>query len=145
MRNIVYYIVTANSFIAMICTCSLGSVSEKIVFVSSVLTLLALLLMSAYTIACEEDIEEDGESNLKRFLKERGVYESFCRNLSSCRELSFEEYANSIYGCNPISGAFVWSETPEGADYWRRICHKWESKVEGEIFSTLKKRECERT
>ena len=70
MKDIVYYIVMADNFTAMICTCPLGSVTEKIVFVSSALT---LLLLSAYAIACkDEGKEENDKPDFKRFLEKRG-------------------------------------------------------------------------
>lgn len=126
MRDIVYYIVMADAFTAMICTCSLGSVTEKIVFVSSTLT---LLLLSAYAIACEEgEGEEDDKPDFKKFLEKRGAYESFCENLRNQRMLRFEEYIN-LYDHAFVSGAFKWEETPEGSDYWHSVCEEWEREV----------------
>lgn len=125
MRDIVYYIVMADAFIAMICTCSLGSVTEKIVFVSSALT---LLLLSAYAIVCEEgEGEEGGNPYFKRFLEKRGAYEPFCRNLRNQKGLSFEEYMKPYH--HEVSGAFKWAETPEGFDYWDSLYEEWTREV----------------
>ena len=129
MRDIVYYIVMADAFTAMICTCSLGSVAEKIVFVSSALT---LLLLSAYAIACEEgEGEEGGKPDFKRFLEKRGAYEPFCKNLRNQRGLSFEEYTriHTSGFMSFASIAFTWSETPEGFDYWFIVNVDWAREV----------------
>lgn len=126
MRDIVYYIVMADAFTAMICTCPLGSVTEKIVFVSSTLT---LLLLSAYAIACEEGEGEEGDKpDFKRFLEKRGAYESFCKNLRNQRGLSFEEYIGT-HPFDSTSSAFTWSETPEGFDYWFIVYADWTREV----------------
>lgn len=77
MRDIVYYIVMADAFTAMICTCPLGSVAEKIVFVSSALT---LLLLSAYAIACEDrGVKRAASPISKGFLKSGGFMSPFAR------------------------------------------------------------------
>lgn len=128
MRDIVYYIVMADAFTAMICTCPLGSVAEKIVFVSSALT---LLLLSAYAIACEEgEGEEGGKPDFKRFLEKRGTYESFCKNLRNYSGMSFGEYVR-LKPCisDVVATAFAWAETPEGFDYWFIVDADWTREV----------------
>ena len=132
MRDIVYYIVMADAFTAMICTCSLGSVTEKIVFVSSALT---LLLLSAYAIACkDEGKEENDKPDFKRFLEKRGAYEPFCKNLRNQKGLSFEEYMGTLFlELDAVSSAFTWSETLEGIDYWHIVCEAWRREVDNAI------------
>lgn len=126
MRDIVHYIVMADAFTAMICTCPLGSVAEKIVFVSSALT---LLLLSAYAIACEEGEGEDGDKpDFKRFLEKRGAYKSFCKNLRNQRGLIFGEYMRTQF-FDAMSSAFAWSETPEGVEYWHPVYEEWRREV----------------
>lgn len=65
-------------------------------------------------------------SHFFTFLKQHGVYESFMRNCSQfpffgvCAD--FDDLVPVLY----VTHAFVWSETPEGGDYWRHLCNEWD-------------------
>ena len=65
---------------------------------------------------------------LKTFLKENGAFEAFKVNLKKISNWSFKEYSNVMAQnpkSNPINGAFTWSDSPEGIDYWEDLSKKY--------------------
>jgi len=64
----------------------------------------------------------------EEFLKEENCYYEFHGNFDyiSC-DVSFDNEPPEEW----IYGAFIWTETPEGHQFWRKINDKWEDRLEG--------------
>lgn len=62
---------------------------------------------------------------LIRFLKERGAYKAWTRNITEdCRRdgRNLDEKMNSLNRlCNPLSCSFIYDKTPEGARFWCKL------------------------
>lgn len=59
------------------------------------------------------------------FLKQNRVYSSFMRNLSKSSSVSDIRDFDSFNPEDYVDGAFRWSSTPEGLDYWSFLDNKW--------------------
>ena len=74
------------------------------------------------------------DQELKDFLKQEGVYESFLENVE--QDINWRE-VDEIRSIDNIGEAFTWRETErkgEGYDYWKNINNKWcNYKEENEI------------
>ena len=66
---------------------------------------------------------------IAKWLKNQEWYEAFCDNmvLQSRSTEQIYECINGLFYESTISGAFSWSFTPEGDDYWRNINNVFET------------------
>lgn len=78
-----------------------------------------------------------------RFLKEHGIYAAYRRNfdIEHLKKWSIsiydrikcdgEDFYNVVNPEHYISGAFAWTYTPEGNDFWVNLHFKWIGEVYG--------------
>lgn len=61
------------------------------------------------------------------FLKKKGAYDAFVRNFEKVGHANdcFEGIYPELY----IRMAFVWKNTSEGHNYWRKLSHEWNKVV----------------
>jgi hypothetical protein len=72
------------------------------------------------------------EVTLIDFLRKNRLLRKFKANYKkNYYSWTFDEYVNK-FSADPkaIKGAFVWSSTPEGLDYWSGVSRKWNVKLE---------------
>lgn len=71
------------------------------------------------------------KDNLKAFLKTNGAYGAFVSNIRmKCGEERLSMVVKSLSeekGWACIAGAFAWSNTPEGSDYWLDLANQFNS------------------
>lgn len=60
------------------------------------------------------------------FLERNNAWEKFERNfIKQGKDVRSYKRDCKIYKLIHISGAFTWTETPEGHDYWEKLHVKW--------------------
>ena len=75
----------------------------------------------------KENAEKNGKPNIVQFLKENGVYEKFFANLFKQKggDELHRYFIELFFGIHAINGAFLWSRTTEGSNFWVEISEKW--------------------
>lgn len=67
------------------------------------------------------------QDRFEKFLLENNCYSQFVTNLLEQKNLTIPEFIESEPDPRLlVMHAFVWNRTPEGADFWLEIFHKWE-------------------
>ena len=67
------------------------------------------------------------KESLESFLIDNGAYDSFVRNLvQDCYLPYLIDDINRHFGRACFSGAFDWSSTPEGRNYWYELAKKFD-------------------
>ena len=59
-----------------------------------------------------------------KFLKKHGALRKFKVALKAYRTITFDIYCDKAFG--DISGAFIWTYTSEGYEYWSNLSDLWE-------------------
>lgn len=91
------------------------------------ITLSSFQAGAEYALKNKHDELKEQSRDIVHFLKDNGVYDVFFANLLNHKQgddlsIYFSSY---FFTSLAISGAFVWSETPEGHDLWEEISSKW--------------------
>ena len=68
--------------------------------------------------------EEDIKKAFLRFIKEKGAYSGYVRNIKKNKK-TIEGVIKYSGVQNLIQGAFVWMGTPEGHSYWSYLSDEW--------------------
>ena len=68
--------------------------------------------------------EEGIKKAFLRFIKEKGVYSGYVRNIKNNNK-TLEKVIKNSGVQNLIQGAFIWSKTPEGHYYWSDLSTEW--------------------
>lgn len=58
----------------------------------------------------------------EQFMKQNGWWETFIRNLKK----DIDNFFNENDPCDYIVAAFVFSESPEGRDFWESVQSRWD-------------------
>lgn len=84
-------------------------------------------LKNKYDELKDDADKKNDKPNIVQFLRDNRVYERFIVNLLNHKQGEDLSYylLTHLFGFNAISGAFIWSETPEGPDFWEEISSKW--------------------
>jgi len=63
---------------------------------------------------------------LHKFLSKHGAVRKFKANVERAGGWTYlEELQKGEGDPNVIAGAFIWSDAPEGGDYWMKLNHKY--------------------
>jgi len=68
--------------------------------------------------------EEDIKKAFLRFIKEKGAYSGYVRNIKNNKK-SIKKVIKGSGAQNLIQGAFIWQRTPEGHFYWSDLSAEW--------------------
>ena len=70
-------------------------------------------------------INYNDKINLFSFLKDKNAFHQYVRNLLNLSEQCPKEFFEKTDLNDAIIGAFVWSQTPEGMDFWNALDKSW--------------------
>ena len=66
-----------------------------------------------------------------RFLKERGIYNIFIKNLGGKKDIG--EYIINLFNISSlptfIRNGFIWNDTDEGYSFWSKVNNDWVSYI----------------
>jgi|LGOV01.1.fsa_nt_gb hypothetical protein len=63
------------------------------------------------------------------FLKSKRLYSAYCRNRNTDCNKPVIECLNRCLSYYMLSGAFTWSDTPEGHGFWGKIDSEWKKEL----------------
>ena len=70
-------------------------------------------------------INYNDKINLFSFLKDNNALRQYVRNLLNLSKENPKEFFEKNDLNDAIVGAFVWSQTPEGVDFWGALDKSW--------------------
>ena len=87
------------------------------------ITLSSFYAGADYALKNKHDELKEDSHDIVKFLKDNGVYESFFTNLLNKKQGDdlCRYFLLGFHTIEAISAAFIWSETPEGHDFWEEL------------------------
>lgn len=91
------------------------------------ITLSSFYAGAEYALANKHDELKEESHDIVRFLKDNGVYDRFFENLLNHKQGDdlYNYFLLGFHTSTAISAAFIWSNTPEGHDFWDELSDRF--------------------